>query len=473
MNIKGGNIYALVGENGAGKSTMMNILSGNLTADKGEIIINGEKAEIKNPLQGIKNGISMIHQELAPVPEMTIAENIFLGREDTRLGLINYREMNRKAKDLLKGLDDSLNVETKLKDLKVSDIQLVEIAKAISYDSRIIIMDEPTSSLSKIEIDRLFKVVKDLKKKGTTIIFISHKLEEIFSVCDEIFVLRDGKMVGSDIKTKDINEKELASLMIGRKLNEMFPRRKYTGGEVCLEVKNLSSSNGTKNVNFELREGEILGIFGLVGAGRSQMAETLFGLVPNTTGDVFINGKKVKIKSPIDAIKNEICFVTEDRKTQGLFLEESIRENITISAIKKVIRNGFISAGLEKKHVNKKVKEFDIRSSGMNQLVRNLSGGNQQKVVFAKWMMTDPKILILDEPTRGIDVGAKFEIYKIIDEMAKQGAAIIFISSELEEIVGISDRVICFHEYNLQGECLKEKINHEHIISLALGLTIG
>jgi ABC-type sugar transport system ATPase subunit len=470
LNIELGKVYSLVGENGAGKSTLMKILYGALKADSGYISLNGKKIELDTPLQGIKHGIAMISQELAPVPEFTIAENIFLGREHTKAGVIDYNAMNMHTQEVLDELGISYKATAYLKDFKVSDIQLIEICKAISYDSQILIMDEPTSSLSRKEIERLYELTDKLIKKGKAIIFISHKIDEIFRMSDEVFVLRDGYLVAKNINIKDLTSEKLIALMVGRELNNIYPKREFHGEEVVLQVENLTSDNNTRNVSFELRKGEILGIAGLVGSGRTEMAETLFGLSPNTSGRIYLDGKEISIKNPKDAIKHKMAFITEDRKIQGLFLQSSIRENISLLSLGKIIRKLLISTVKERKEVNQKVKELKIKSDGMEQLVNSLSGGNQQKVVIAKWLMTNPYILILDEPTRGVDIGAKFEIYKIINELTEQGCSVIFISSELPEVIGMSDRVLCFCECNCIGELSKDEISQESIMKLATGV---
>jgi len=469
LDIELGKVHALVGENGAGKSTLMKILCGTFQPDSGGILIDGKKVKIKSPLEGIKNGISMIYQELNYVPEMTITENIFLGREETKYGLIDYKKMREKTKELLDNLEIKFSPVQYLREFKISETQLIEICKAISYDTNVIVMDEPTSSLSNKETERLFKVIREIKKRGKAIIYISHKLDEITEISDEVTVLRDGYIVASKINTNETEMKEIISLMVGRKLQHIFPKRDFNPGKVVLEVRNLNQKGKVKNVTFQLREREILGVSGLMGSGRTEMAEALFGLGQHVEGEILLKGKKIKIEAPSDAIKHKIGFVTEDRKSQGLFLLSSIKDNIIIVSLKKILTKGFISKRKEIKIVDEKIAALRVKTNSRDQLVKYLSGGNQQKVAIAKWLVEDLNIFIFDEPTRGIDVGAKVEIYNLINQMALEGYSIIFISSELPEIMGLSDRVLVFYDNQIAGELDREEMTQEKIMMLSTG----
>lgn len=468
LKLKAGSVHALMGENGAGKSTLMKVLSGNYHCDEGEIILKGAKVKIHNPTKALQLGISMIYQELTPVPEMTIAENIFLGREPVKLGLLNYNQLHKRTQELLERIGIELNPTTKMKELKVSDMQLVEIAKAVSYNSDIIIMDEPTSAITDREVDKLFKVIKDIKSQGKSIIYISHKIDEVFKISDYITVFRDGQYIDTK-PTGEIEPRDVISKMVGRELKDIFPKGIFKSEEVLLSVKNISQKGNFNNINFDVNKGEILGISGLMGSGRTEVMEAIFGLTKIDSGEIHIEGKKVAIKSPVDAIKQGIAFVTEDRKLEGLVLPLSVKHNITISSLKVVSGKSFIKKRIEKIVVDEYIGSLAIKTPNREQVVQSLSGGNQQKVVIAKWLMTKPKILILDEPTRGIDVGAKTEIYKLMNQFAQEGYAIIMISSELPEILGMSDRILVFHDREIAGELTREEAYQERIMELATG----
>lgn len=466
LTINRGEVHALMGENGAGKSTLMKILSGIYLPTVGEILFEGQDLMVSNPRDALLKGISMIHQELSSVKDLTIAENIFLGREPSKFGFIDYKEMITKTKEILKSIGVNLNPKTKMRDLKVSDMQMVEICKAVSYNANVIIMDEPTSAITDREVEKLFTVIRDLKEQGKSIIYISHKMKEIFEICDTITVLRDGSIISTK-PAEETNNEELISMMVGRELNEVFPKKSNQPGEVLLSIKNLSKKGLFKNISFEVRQGEILGITGLMGAGRTEVVESIFGLHNIDEGHIEIENKKVRINHPNDAIKNGIALVTEDRKEQGLALCRSVKENITISSLNEISKLGMLHKTSEDKTVDSFIESLRIKLNSKYQEVGQLSGGNQQKVVIAKWLMTKPRILILDEPTRGIDIGAKTEIYKLMTTFANEGYAIIVISSELPEVLGLSDRIIVFSNGELTGELSREEASQEKIMEYA------
>lgn len=471
LKVKQGTVHALLGENGAGKSTLMNVLAGIHQPDGGDIILRGEKRIIESPTKALSEGISMIHQELMPIAELRVFENVFLGRESLKYGLIDSAKMRAETQELFDFIGISIDPSTYMKDLKVSDMQLVEIAKAVSYDADIIIMDEPTSAITDREVDNLFRVIEGLKEQDKTIIYISHKMDEIFRICDDITVLRDGEYVGTE-SACDIDTDGLISMMVGRKLDEVYPdkHKDATIGDVILEVENLTKKGVYNDISFELRRGEILGISGLMGAGRTETMESIFGMTQPDSGRIKIDNQVVDIKSPAVAIKHGMAFVTEDRKSEGLMLPSSVKHNITISSLDQVMNNKlFIKNSKENTIVDDYIDLLNVRTASKNLAIEALSGGNQQKAIIARWMMTKPKILILDEPTRGIDIGAKSEIYRLMNEFAAEGMAIIMISSELPEVIGVSDRVIVFHEKHITGEILKEDFSQEYIMEFATG----
>ncbi|KRQ86469.1 Ribose import ATP-binding protein RbsA [Caloramator mitchellensis] len=465
-----GEVMALLGENGAGKSTLMKILSGVYKKDEGSIKINGDEVEINGIKDAQRLGISIIHQELSLLPNLTIYENLFLGCELFDGFKLDKKEMIRKSQELLRKFDFTLSPKTLTKELTVGEMQMVEIIKAVSKDARIIIMDEPTTALTEVETEKLFKIIKQLKDHDVAIIYISHRMEEIFRICDRITVLRDGSFIGEE-SIENVDKDKLISMMVGRRLEEQFPYAEVKAGEAILEVKNLSWGNKIKNVSFELKKGEILGIAGLMGSGRTEVAKLIFGEYKRTNGEVIIEGKRVKINSPKDAIENGVAYLSEDRKKEGLVLKLSVLENMTLSNIKKYEnRIKKINKRNELKDCNEFSKKLSVKMSSPYQLVKNLSGGNQQKVIIAKWLLNAPKILIFDEPTRGIDVGAKKEIYEILNELKRQGKGIIMISSEMEEILGVSDRILVMHEGKITGEISRKEANQEIIMKYAVGL---
>ena len=464
-----GEIHALMGENGAGKSTLMKILTGVYTKDAGTVIVDGKEVVYKNPQEAEKAGIVFIHQELNVLFDLTVEENMFLGKEiHNRFGVCDSRAMRAEVKKILDTLGVKIDPSEKMDRLSIGQQQMIEIAKALMVDAKVIIMDEPTAALTQKETEVLFKVVRSLKNKGVSIVYISHRMEEIFDLCDRITILRDGQYIGTrEIAKTDMAE--VVKMMIGREIGERYPERDVKIGDVVFEVKNLSCEGIFRDVNFEVRAGEVLGVAGLMGAGRTEIMQSIFGNMPNVSGQIFMDGKEIHNKTPQDAMKNGIGFITEDRKTEGLMLEESIMKNISIANLGKISKNGVLNAGAEEAMVKKGIEELKIRCTGADHTCNQLSGGNQQKVVFAKWIFTDPKLLILDEPTRGVDIGAKKEIYSIINDLAKRGVAIIMVSSELPEVLGMSDRVMIVHEGKISGFIDRNEANQENVMTLATG----
>lgn len=467
FSLRAGTVHALMGENGAGKSTLMKVLAGVHKCDDGEIWLKGKKTEIQSPRHAQELGIAMIHQELSPVPEMTVAENIFLGREPRKGLFVDYKKMYTDMEKLLGEMKVRVSPRAKIGRLKVADQQLIEISKAISLNADIIVMDEPTSAITDQEVEILFKTIADLKKKGTGIIYISHKMDEIFRIADDITVLRDGTYVNS-WEAKDIDNNTLIKNMVGRELNEIFPKIKVPAKDVVMEVRHFTKENQFEDISFLVREGEILGIAGLIGAGRTELMNAIFGLEKPDSGEVFFEGKKVEIRRPSDAIRHGIAYVTEDRKNEGLVLEMGVGQNITIASMKTLSSGMFIKRQEEKKTIDDQIRALRIKVHSPRQLVGKLSGGNQQKVVLAKWMMKNPKLLILDEPTRGIDIGAKSEIYKLMGEFVEKGNSIIMISSEMPEAMGMSDRILVLSNGRLSGELSREEFVQEDIMKMAV-----
>lgn len=461
-------IHALVGENGAGKSTLMNILSGVLEKDKGKILIDGKEVDIKDTNVAKDLGISFIHQELSDWPELTVMENIFMNNEIKKGSFLDIKTMREKTKELLKRFDLDVDPDTKVSNLSVGQRQMMEIAKANLNKVNILVLDEPTSALTNNEIDKLFLLMKRLRDEGVSMIYISHRMEEIFALTQKITVMRDGKSVAI-LDTNDTNEAEVVSHMVGRDIGDFYPEMDAEITDVKIELKNFSRPPYFNDINICAKKGEVLGISGLMGAGRTEIMRALFGLDPKDSGEVFIDGKKVEINKPIDAIKNKIGFVTENRQEEGLVLDESIKENISLLNFNKFTPGMFIDKAKENLLSNKLVGDFKVKTTSSEAKVQDLSGGNQQKVVFAKWYAIDPEILILDEPTKGVDVGAKREIYDLINNLTNQGVAVILISSDLPELLSLSDRIYVIHEGEVQGELLREEANQEKIMTLATG----
>ena len=469
LAVKKGTVHALMGENGAGKSTLMRVLIGLHPPDSGKIIFKGQEVAIPDTKTALDMGISMIHQELSPVPDMTVAENIYLGREPLgKFGLINKRKMISDTRKLLKQLDITLDATKKMRELSIANTQMVEIAKAISYDSSLIIMDEPTSAITEREVASLFKMIHSLKEKGVSIIFITHKLDEVFKIADEITVFRDGKYVGT-VPAAETSKNTLISMMVGRELTNIFPKEEAEIGDVILEVRNLSRKGKVNNVSFVLRQGEILGLAGLMGAGRTEIIEGIFGIEKIDSGEIIINGCKAKIRKPEDAKRYGMALLTEDRRRTGILSVLPVRDNMVVANLARFRKWGFLQTHLIEETCNQEKAKLDIKTPSMDQLIKLLSGGNQQKVLVSRWLLTSPSILILDEPTRGIDVGAKAEIHRLMSKLAQEGKAIIMISSELPEILGMSDRVLVMHEGDLTGEFSRAEASQENIMLAATG----
>ncbi|MDR2435561.1 MAG: sugar ABC transporter ATP-binding protein [Treponema sp.] len=466
LTLREGEIQGLVGENGAGKSTLMKILTGEHRMDSGEIKLFGQPVNIANSRHAIDLGITMVYQELNNAPDMTIAENMFIGRELKKHGFIDKKNMIRLTEQYLSVLDLKFSPIEKMRQLTVSEMQMVEIAKVVSYNSKIIVMDEPTSSITESEAEKLFAVLRKLKDMGIAIFYISHKLEEMFSLVDSISVLRDGYLVKTD-SPQNLAKDDLIRLMVGREIDDIFPEKGGSFGETVLEAEGLTIKGQFENVSFFLRKGEILGFAGLVGAGRTETAMALFGHTKLDSGKIKILGKEAYLKNPGNAVKTKIALIPEDRKLHGLNLIGKIADNTEMVVENRNSRFGFVNVSLKKQNALKMAKDLSIKCQSIDQHVLYLSGGNQQKVVLAKWLLSEPDIIIMDEPTRGIDVGAKIEIYKIINQLAASGKAVIVISSELNEIIGLCNRVLVMYEGRVTGELQGNNINQETIMAYA------
>jgi ribose transport system ATP-binding protein len=474
LTVRQGEVHALLGENGAGKSTLMKILAGAYTRDSGGIEVFGEKVEIGNPRGAENLGISIIYQELNLVGALSVAENIFMGRLKTSGGIhINWADINREAERLLHDLEIDLDVRLQVRDLGIAQQQMVEVAKALSREARIIIMDEPTAPLTNRETENLFRVIRKLKANDVAVIYISHRLEEVKEICDRATIMRDGKtIIESEVAALSMDD--IIRYMVGREIKEKYPRiEKTIKQKEVLKVENLRSGDKVKDVGFVVHAGEILGIGGLVGAGRTEMARALFKLDPNTGGKVYVRGKLRRIRKPRDAIAAGIGLLTEDRKTEGLVLKMNVGENITLTTLKNFTRLFHLDHGKEQKAIGDYIGKLAIKTPSSKQLVNNISGGNQQKIVLAKWMLSRCDVLIFDEPTRGIDVGAKIEVYNIINQLAKEGKAIIVITSEIPELLGISDRILVMARGRISGELKREDATQEAIMTLATGIGLA
>jgi ribose transport system ATP-binding protein len=470
LEVRPGEVHALVGENGAGKSTMMKILAGAERADTGEIEINGEAVQIQSPQDAMDRGVNIIYQEFNLVPHLSAAENIYLGREPAAAipGFINFRKLYGDAQAVMDSLGVQVDVRAEVGRLSVAQQQMVEIAKATSRNSVIIAMDEPSATLTDHELRNLFELIRGLRSRGVGIIYISHRMEEIFGICDRVTVFRDGRYV-TTLNVAETNRDEIVRLMVGRELKESIPKRPAPIGEPLLEVRGLTRKGVFEDISFTVRRGEILGIGGLVGAGRTEVARAIFGADPLDAGEIKISGKVVRPRSPREAIRLGIGLVPEDRKSQGLVLSMVVRENTTLANLDALTMLGFVNQAREREVATNYVRDLRVRTPGIEQEVRNLSGGNQQKVVLAKWLFTQSELLIFDEPTRGIDVGSKVEIYELMNELAAAGKAMIMISSELPELLGMSDRVLVMHEGRLAGELSRADATQEQIMRLATG----
>ncbi len=468
LELRAGEILGLIGENGAGKSTLMRILGGDYPADEGDIVFVGERAAISDVQDAIRLGVSVIYQELNLAPNLDIASNVFLGREPRRFGIVDTRQLYTHAAELAERVGIAVPLTTLVEDLSPGEQQLVEIAKALSVDARVLVLDEPTSSLSPTEAAKLFEVMRALKAAGVSMIYISHRLAEVSQMCDRVIVLRDGERAG-EIDRDHINRDEMVRLMVGRDISRFFPEHhELRESETVLSVTDLVYTGGNAPISFDLHAGEILGLAGLVGAGRTELVQSLFGIEPAHGGELRIRGERVNIRTPADAIKAGLGLVPEDRKALGVILEMPVVENISLSSIGSY-NPPFLDRSRETQVATELVARLDIKTPGLDQLVQFLSGGNQQKVALAKWLGTNPKILILDEPTRGIDVGSKSEIYKLIRELADGGMGVIMVSSEMEEIIGLADRVLVMHEGRCTGTLDGGEIDEESIMHLATG----
>ena len=469
FELRRGEVHILLGENGAGKSTLMKILSGAYQKSAGQIILDGAKVEIKNPKHAQTLGISTIYQEFNLIPHLSVGENIFLGREPAQLpGLIDQRAIFQAATRALAGLGLTLDPHQLVKELRVAEQQMVEVAKALSLDARILIMDEPTAALTEHEIGELFATIRRLKDKGVAIVYISHRMEELFEIGDRVTVLRDGRTVGT-YEVRGMSKSELIRLMVNRELTELFPKERATRGPEVLRVEGLSTKNGLKDISFSLHKGEVLGLAGLMGAGRTELARAIFGLDQITSGTIYIKGEPQRIGSPRSAINSGIGFLTEDRKAQGLVLPLSVKENLCLSSVDKFSRWGIMDTDEEQRAAGRYVKELRIRTPSLDQKVVFLSGGNQQKVVLSKWLCCEAEVFIFDEPTRGVDVGAKAEIYQLMNRLTASGVAIIMISSEMLEVLGMSDRILVMRGGRITGEFSAREATQERVLQCALG----
>lgn len=472
FTLESGEVHALMGENGAGKSTLMKILTGVYTKDAGTVLVDGKEVNYKNPQEAEKAGIVFIYQELNVMFDLTVEENLFMGKEiHGKFGICDKKAMQKKAQEALNILGVNISPKTVMAELSVGQQQMVEICKALMADAKVIIMDEPTAALTQSETVALFKVIESLRKKGVSMVYISHRMEEIFELCDRITVLRDGSYIGVK-NIPETNMNEIVKMMIGREIGERYPSRNVKIGKEVLKVKELTRKGTFNDVNFSVRAGEVLGVSGLMGAGRTEIMQAIFGNLSYESGTIEIDGKEVKISNPRQAMEHGIGFITEDRKTEGLMLDKSIRENISLCNLRRISKSSIISREAEKNMVAEAIKDLHIKCFGSYHECNNLSGGNQQKVVLAKWILTNPKILILDEPTRGVDIGAKKEIYSIINKLAAQGVAIIMVSSELPEVLGMSDNIMVVREGEVRGIISYEEANQERVMTLATGGTI-
>lgn len=475
FQIRAGEVHGLIGENGAGKSTLIKVLTGVHKPDKGKIIMNGSEVTFQGPVNALQKGVGCVYQELNIVPQLNVIDNLFMGHyiQQKKSPLLNYSEMKRKTSEIMESLGADVDPMRECSTLGIGVQQTIEIAKTILHKSKLIIMDEPTSSLSEKEVKQLMATIRLLKEQNIAIIFVSHKLEEIFEICDVVTVMRDGKHV-STTPVVEMTKDKLIADMVGRSLDNLFPKRSFDRGEEYLRVEGLTSIGKFKNISFTAYGGEVLGFSGLVGAGRTELFRSIFGMDPIDEGMIYIRGKDAKIKTPADAIDHRIAFLTEDRKGEGLILDDSILNNVTLATIDKDVKGVFLDAAKRKAKADQNVKELRIKTPGLDTNAGTLSGGNQQKVVIGKWLNTDANIYIFDEPTRGIDVGAKIEVYNIMNSLTEAGKCVIMVSSELPEVLGMSDRVIVMREGRITGEIDRKsmKFNSENIMKAAWGGTI-
>ena len=459
-----GEVIALVGENGAGKSTLMKILSGAVQKDKGNIFLENKEIEINNTRDAIQNGISTVYQELSLCPNLSIAENIFVNREPSKAGIINKTLLNKKCKELLTELEFEVEPNQLVKELSLAQKQMVEIIKAVSVKAKLLILDEPTSALEKVEVEKLFKLIEKMKQQNTGIVFISHKLDEVFHISDRVAVLRDGVLVNV-MNTKETNQSEVVKLMVGRSINQLYPDKSTTKGEEILKVSNFTSEGKFHDISFSLYKGEVLGLAGLSGAGRTEVMQALFGYENKDSGDVSLEGKNIVINNPREALDHGIAYSPEDRKEKGLFLNQSVEVNISAASLEKYTKSFLLDKSLEGSLSDNFIEKLSIKTKNRKSEVNSLSGGNQQKVLLSKYLATEPKVFAVDEPTRGIDIGSKVEIHKLLRDFANNVGAVILISSDLMEIVGLSDRVLIFHDGRIKGE-LHEDITEHNIMNI-------
>ncbi|WP_461240769.1 sugar ABC transporter ATP-binding protein [Paucilactobacillus sp. N302-9] len=469
FSIHAGEVHALMGENGAGKSTLMNILTGLLDHDGGEILVDGNQTEFKNALDAEQHGIAFIHQEMNNFGEMSVVENMFLNREIKKgFGMLDMKEMKKQAKEALSKLGADISVDVPVGSLSVGRQQMIEIAKSLMNKTQVLIMDEPTAALTENEIDKLFGIIDSLRKQGVAIIYISHRMEEIFKISDRVTVMRDGLSVNT-YQTSETDVKTIVHDMVGRDMGDFYPDRHAKFGDVLLKAEDLTRNGVFKNVNFEVHSGEILAFSGLMGAGRTEIMRAIFGIDKLDSGKLFIKGQEVKITSPEAAIKNNIGFVTEDRKDEGLILDATLSDNIDLPSINGFVKHGFIDKKADQDFVEMLIKRLGVRAQSPQDLAQSLSGGNQQKVVLAKWVGSGSQVLILDEPTRGVDVGAKREIYDLMNELTDRGTAIIMVSSDLDEVLGFSDNIAVVYEGKIQGEIATKDATQDKVMTLATG----
>ena len=473
LQVRPGEVHALMGENGAGKSTLMKILMGIYTMDEGgSITFNGQPYHVHNPREAMDTGVAMIHQELNPILDMTVYENIFAGREIHRHGLVDKKAEIEEAKRLIAECGLHVSPTQTLRHLTVAQCQLIEIIKAISVNAKVIVMDEPTAAITDREVELLFGHIRRLKEKGVAIIYISHRMDEIFTICDSITVYRDGKYIGRG-STKELDEAALIRMMVGREITDVFPKLPADIGETLFEARHVTREDGrVRDVSLSVRRGEILGIGGLVGAGRSELVEGIFGMYRLSGGEIYVKGRQVHVHSPADIIREGVALVTEDRKVTGLNLSGTVNDNITMVAIKKALSNGLYSQAKARKLSEAYIEKLNIKTPSGDQIVGNLSGGNQQKVVISKWLLNDPDVIIMDEPTRGIDVGAKRDIYLLIGSLVQQGKAVILISSEIPELMGVCDRIAVMAEGHFAGEIGRDEFSQERIMALASDIAV-
>ncbi len=470
--VRAGEVHALMGENGAGKSTMMKILAGSYIPDEGSLVFKGAPLKLKSPRQALDHGIAMIHQELNLLPDMTVAENIWIGREPTNaFGLVNHARLNQDTRELLERLSIPVDPECLLGELSIANRQMIEIAKAVSYESQVLIMDEPTSAITEKEVEHLFDIIAGLKAQGKAIIYITHKMNEVFRIADSITILRDGRHILTR-PAAQMNPNSLIAAMVGREMDQVFPKEHADIGAVALSLRGLGLKGQFQDVSFDVRYGEIVGLAGLMGAGRTEVMESLFGVTPPDAGQILIDGKPERFRTPKQAIRAGLALLTEDRKKSGLFLCLDVASNMDITVLPDYSWFGFVQQKKLDVACHDMSRSLKIKTPNLQEIIGNLSGGNQQKALIARWLLNKPRILILDEPTRGVDVGAKAEIHKLVTQLAQSGAAIILISSELPEVMGMSDRVVVMHEGRVSGELMREDFTQESILTLASGLPL-